>query len=45
VALLDSLWPAILLHSLVDLGGGVMAWLVLREEPATAVAGQPLGQA
>lgn len=36
VALFDSLWPAIVLHGLVDLGGGVMAWLALREEPATA---------
>lgn len=32
VALLDSLWPAIILHSIVDLGGGVMAWLALRDE-------------
>ena len=32
VAALDSLWPAIILHSLVDLGGGVLAWLALREE-------------
>jgi membrane protease YdiL (CAAX protease family) len=31
VGILDSLWPAIALHALVDLSGGVMAWLVLRE--------------
>jgi uncharacterized protein len=31
-ALFDSLWPAIALHVLVDLGAGVMAWLSLREE-------------
>lgn len=32
VALFDSLWPAIALHALVDLGAGIMAWLVLREQ-------------
>lgn len=31
VAIFDSLWPAIALHSLVDLGSGIMAWLALRE--------------
>jgi membrane protease YdiL (CAAX protease family) len=31
VALTGSLWPAMMLHALMDLGGGVMAWLVLRE--------------
>jgi len=31
VALFDSLWPAIALHALVDLGAGAMAWLVLRD--------------
>jgi hypothetical protein len=35
VAILDSLWPAIALHALVDLGSGVMAWLALREGQAT----------
>ena len=34
VAAFDSLWPAIALHVLVDLAGGVMAWLVLRDESA-----------
>lgn len=36
VAILDSLWPAIVLHSLLDLGMGFIAWLALREEPSTA---------
>jgi membrane protease YdiL (CAAX protease family) len=30
VAIFDSLWPAIALHALVDVGAGVMAWLALR---------------
>jgi CAAX protease family protein len=34
VAITGSLWPAIALHVLVDLAGGVMAWLVLRENAA-----------
>lgn len=34
VAIFDSLWPAIALHALIDLGAGVMAWLALREESA-----------
>jgi hypothetical protein len=33
VAILGSLWPAIVLHALVDLGHGIMAWLALREGP------------
>ncbi len=33
VAISNSLWPAIALHALVDLAGGVMAWLALRERP------------
>lgn len=32
VALFSSLWPAILLHTIVDLGGGVIAWLALRDD-------------
>jgi membrane protease YdiL (CAAX protease family) len=37
VALFDSLWPAMVLHALVDLGGGVIAWHALREDgPAAA---------
>ncbi|MBN9519419.1 CPBP family intramembrane metalloprotease [bacterium] len=35
VAVFDSLWPAVALHALVDLGAGVMAWLALREGSAT----------
>lgn len=31
VAIFASLWPAIALHVLVDLGAGIMAWLALRE--------------
>lgn len=37
VALLDSLWPAMVLHALLDLGSGVLAWLVLRQ-PGHAAA-------
>ena len=32
VAIFDSLWPAIALHALMDLGRGMIAWLALREE-------------
>jgi uncharacterized protein len=35
VAVHESLWPAIALHVLVDLGSGTMAWLALRERPET----------
>ncbi len=35
VATFNSLWPAILLHAVLDLGGGVMAWLALRDGQAT----------
>lgn len=31
VAIFDSLWPAISLHALIDLGAGGMAWLALRD--------------
>jgi membrane protease YdiL (CAAX protease family) len=34
VAIFNSLWPAIALHALIDLGSGVMAWLALREGAA-----------
>jgi CAAX protease family protein len=38
---LGSLWPAIALHALVDVGQGVVAWLVLRKggDKGAAVAG------
>jgi uncharacterized protein len=32
VAIFHSLRPAIVLHVMVDLSGGVMAWLALRDE-------------
>lgn len=35
VAIFRSLWPAIVLHVLVDLGAGFIAWLTLREAQAT----------
>ena len=34
VGICDSLWPAIALHALNDLGSGVMTWLALREGAA-----------
>ncbi len=34
VAIFGSLWPAIALHALIDLGSGIMAWLALREGSA-----------
>jgi uncharacterized protein len=37
VVLFGSLVPAIALHALIDAGGGVIAWLVLREGPVNAV--------
>ena len=30
IAISNSLWPAIALHAVTDLGGGVMSWLALR---------------
>ena len=38
-AISSSLWPAILLHALIDIGSGLIAWLVLREQ---AVDGGPI---
>lgn len=38
VAVLGSLWPAIALHALIDLGAGMMAWLALREGPSSGDA-------
>jgi membrane protease YdiL (CAAX protease family) len=34
VAIFGSLWPAIALHALIDLGSGTIAWLALREDAA-----------
>jgi membrane protease YdiL (CAAX protease family) len=41
VAVFGSLWPAIALHTVVDLGGGVMAWVALRESSGTSVQAEP----
>ena len=38
VWLTDSLWPAIAWHFLVDVGGGVAAWIALREHAPREVA-------
>lgn len=35
VAVSGSLWPAIAVHALLDVGSGVMAWMALREESRT----------
>ena len=35
VAICGSLWPAIVLHALIDLGAGGIAWLALREGHGT----------
>jgi membrane protease YdiL (CAAX protease family) len=42
VAFTGSLWPAIALHALVDLNGGLLAWLALREEAESARSGAAL---
>ena len=34
VVVSGSLFPAMVLHALIDVGSGVIAWLVLRDEPA-----------
>lgn len=36
VALTGPLWPAMAMHALMDLGGGAMAWLVLRDQSQQA---------
>ncbi len=38
VAIFVSLWPAIALHALIDLGQGTIAWLALREGQTTVFA-------
>jgi len=35
IAICGSLWPAIVLHFLLDLGMGIVAWLALRQAPVT----------
>ncbi len=41
VAIFDSLWPAIALHALIDLGAGAMAWLALRDEAENGDSAAP----
>jgi uncharacterized protein len=41
VAVFESLWPAIVLHALVDLGSGTMAWVALRQRPEDASGAAP----
>lgn len=36
VLMLGSLWPAIVLHAVIDIGQGTIAWLVLRKLPEGA---------
>jgi membrane protease YdiL (CAAX protease family) len=45
VGIFGSLWPAIALHALMDVGAGMMAWLALREGSARGdvVEREPLG--
>lgn len=43
VAIFDSLWPAISLHALVDLGNGSMAWVALREASTSDVTPDAAG--
>lgn len=43
VLLTRSLWPAILLHAVVDAMGGVLAWLVLRDSVPTSPAAEASG--
>ena len=31
VLIFGSLWPAIVLHALIDIGSGLVAWLALRQ--------------
>ncbi|HVJ80904.1 MAG TPA: type II CAAX endopeptidase family protein, partial [Planctomycetia bacterium] len=38
VAIFGSLWPAIALHALLDLGQGLIAWLALRDGDSTGDA-------
>lgn len=38
VALTGSLWPAIALHALIDLNGGLLAWLALRDDELSGEA-------
>lgn len=43
VLVTGSLWPAILLHAVLDVMGGVLGWLILRDvAPAPMTAGPPV---
>ena len=44
VLLTRSLWPAIVLHAVVDAMGGVIAWLILRDPVPTPSAAEPSGR-
>jgi membrane protease YdiL (CAAX protease family) len=37
VLVIGSLWPAIALHALIDIGQGLLAWVALRGVPAEAI--------
>ena len=41
VATFDSLWPAIALHALVDLAGGLAAWLAARRTGGSGILTGP----
>jgi membrane protease YdiL (CAAX protease family) len=43
VLLTRSLWPAIVLHAVVDAMGGVLAWLVLRDPVPTSPSAEAWG--
>jgi membrane protease YdiL (CAAX protease family) len=43
VLLTRSLWPAIVLHAVVDAMGGVLAWLVLRDPVPRSLASEAAG--
>lgn len=43
LAISGSLWPGIVLHALIDIGSGLIAWLVLREQAVeSATISSPL---
>jgi membrane protease YdiL (CAAX protease family) len=42
-AIFDSLWPAIAFHVLVDISGGAMSWLALRESSSEVAKAQEPG--
>lgn len=43
VLITRSLWPAIVLHVVVDVMAGVLAWLILREPVTRQPSGEPQG--